>query len=90
MAWLRLPTSFGKSLRYEVPSFACLTVSKSELSTGWGSYAVILLVSSLGSLSIAKFNGLNVHCFVVAHFSALYVYYFRISCPYIIARGQST
>ena len=63
---------------------------QSELSAGWGSYAVILLVSSLGPLSIAKFNGLNVHCFVVAHFSALYVYYFRISCPYIIARGQST
>ena len=47
---------------------------QSELGAGWGSYAVILLVSSLGSLTIAKFNGLNVHCFVVAHFSALYVY----------------
>ena len=42
---------------------------QSELGAGWGSYAVILLVSSLGSLTIAKFNGLNVHCFVVAHFS---------------------
>ena len=61
-----------------------------ELGAGWGSYTVILLVSSLGSLTITKFNGLNVHCFLVAHFSALYVYYFRISCPYIIARGQST
>ena len=35
---------------------------QSELGAGWGSYAVILLVSSLGSLTIAKFNGLNVHC----------------------------
>ena len=57
---------------------------------GRGSYAVILLVSSLGSLTIAKFNGVSVRCFVVAlfFFAALYVYYFRISCPYIIARGQ--
>ena len=50
-----------------------------ELGAGWGSYAVILLVSSLGSLTITKFNGLNVHCFVVAHFSALYVYYSKTS-----------
>ena len=63
---------------------------QSELGTGRGSYAVILLVSPLGSLTIAKFKGVSVHCFVVALFSALYVYYFRISCPYIIARGQST
>ena len=60
---------------------------QAELGTGRGNYAVILLVSPLGSLTIAKFNGLNVHCFVVAHFSALYVYYFY---PYIIARGRST
>ena len=59
-----------------------------ELGAGWGSYAVILLVSLLGSLTITKFNGLNVYCFLVAHFSALYVYYFRISCPYIIARDN--
>ena len=38
------------------------------LGTGWGSYAVILLVSPLVSLTIAKFNGVSVHCFVVAHF----------------------
>ena len=62
----------------------------SEIHTGQGSYAVILLVSPLGSLKIAKFNGVRVHCFVVAHFSALYVYYFQISCLYIIALGQST
>ena len=33
-AWLRLPTSFGKSVRYEVPSFACLTVSKTSWVQG--------------------------------------------------------
>ena len=48
----------------------------SEIPTGQSSYAVILLVSQLGSLEIAKFNVVSVHCFVVAHFSALYVYYF--------------
>ena len=63
---------------------------QSKLGTGWGSYTVILLVLPLGSLTIVKFNGVSVHCFVVALSSALYVYYFRISCPYIIARGQST
>ena len=41
-----------------------------------GSYAVILLVSPLGSLTIAKFDSVNERCFVVAHFSALYEYYF--------------
>ena len=35
---------------------------QSELGAGWGSYAVIFLVSSLGSLTITKFNGLTVHC----------------------------
>ena len=50
--------------------FACLTVNKVRYLqvTGGGSYAVILLVSSLGSLTIAKFNGVSVHCFVVALF----------------------
>ena len=46
-AYLRLPTSFGKSVRYEVLSFACLTVKQRELGIGWGSYAVVLLVSPL-------------------------------------------
>ena len=89
-AFLRLPTSFGRSVRYEVLSFACLTVNKASWVQCADSYAVVLLVSPLVSLTIAKFNGLSVHCSVVAHFSALYVYYFRTSCPYIIARGQST
>ena len=67
---------------------------QSEILTGRRSYAVILLVSALGSLTIAKFNSVSVHCFVViAIFQLsmdLYVYYFRIYSPYIIARGQST
>ena len=76
---LRLPTSFGKSVLYEVLWFACLTVPKAS----WvqeSSYAIILLVSPLVSLSIAKFNGMSERCLVVALFSALYVYYFQISC----------
>ena len=89
-AFLWLPTSFGKSVRYEVLSFACSTINEVSWVQCGCSYTVILLVSLLVSLTIAKFNGLSVHCSVVAHFSALYVYYFRISCPYIIAHGQST
>ena len=56
---------------------------QSELGTGRGSYTIILLVSPLVSLTIAKFNGLSER-------SALYVYYFRISCLYIIPHGQAT
>ena len=41
---------------------------QSETLTGRSSYAVILLVSPLGSLTIAKLNGVSVHCFVVALF----------------------
>ena len=48
---------------------------QSELGTGRGSYAIIFLVLPLGSLMIAKFNGMSVHSFVVALFSALYVHY---------------
>ena len=44
---------------------------QSELGAGQGSYAVILLVSPLVSLTIAKFNGLSERClFFVALFSA--------------------
>ena len=82
-AFLQLPTCFSKSVHYEVLSFVCLTVNKVSWVQSGGSYAVILLVSPLVSFTIAKFNGLSVHCSVVAHFSALYVYYFRISCPCI-------
>lgn len=69
-AFLWLPTSFGKSVCYKVLSFACLAVNKVRYLqvTGQGSYAVILLVPLLGSLTIAKFNSMSVHCFVVALF----------------------
>ena len=43
---------------------------QSELGTGWDSYAVILLVSPLASLTIAKFNCMSLHCFVVALLAA--------------------
>lgn len=58
------------SVCYEVLSFACLAVNKVRYLkvTRQGSYAVILLVPLLGSLTIAKFNGVSVHCFVVALF----------------------
>ena len=63
---------------------------QSELGTGRGNYAVILLVSPLGSLTIAKFNGVSVHCSVVALFFSFVHILLRITCPYIIARGEST
>ena len=63
---------------------------QSELGMGCGNYAVALLVSPLASLMIAKFIGLSECCFVVVFFSALYVYYFQISCPYISPREQAT
>ena len=59
-AFLRLPTSFGKSVRYEVLSFACLTVNKASWVQGGGSYAVILLVSLLVSLTIAMYLHCNI------------------------------
>ena len=67
-AFLWLPTSFGKSVHYKVLSFACLTVNKASWVQGGGSYTVMLLVSPLGSLTIANFYGLSVHYFVVAYF----------------------
>ena len=81
-AFLQLPTSVGKSVCYKVLSFACLTVNKASLVQGGGSYAVILLVSRLVSLIIAKFNGLSVHCSSFFSFKCLQlsnilsVYYF--------------
>ena len=57
----------SKSIHYEALSFASLAYYKqSELGTGWGSYAVVLLVSLLISLMIAKFIGLRERCFVLA------------------------
>ena len=62
-AFLWLPTSFGT--RFVI---CVLNHKLSEILTGRGSYTVILLVAPLGSLTIAKFNGVSVHCFVVALF----------------------
>ena len=54
-AFVQLPTSFGKSAHYEVLYVICVLDHKqSELGTGRGSYAIILLVLPLGSLVIAK------------------------------------
>ena len=39
-----------------------LNRKQSEILTGQGNYAVILLVLLLGSLKIAKFRGVSVHC----------------------------
>ena len=51
-----------------------LNCKQSEILTGRGSYAVILLVSPLESLTIAKFNSVSVHCFVVRSFFLLCTY----------------
>ena len=43
-AFLRLPTSFGKSVRYGVLSIICVLDRKlSELSIGRGKYVIVLL-----------------------------------------------
>ena len=48
---------------------------QSELGTGLSSYAVVLLVLPLVSLTIATFNSLSEHYFVIAYLLALYIYY---------------
>ena len=53
-AFLRLPTSFSKSVHYEVLSFACLTVNKVSWVQAGGSYSVILLVLPLVSLTVPR------------------------------------
>ena len=47
-AFLRVPTSFGKPLRYEVLSFACLTVNKRVGGIGRDSYAVVFVSLAVG------------------------------------------
>ena len=71
-AFLQLPTSFGKSI---LNNGAVICTLDRELDTGRGSYTVVLVVSPLVSLMIAKFIGLIECSFVAALFSALYVYY---------------
>ena len=60
---------------------------QSELGTGLGRYPIVLLVLQLVSFTIANFIGVSERYFVIL---ALYVYYYRISCPHIIPRGQAT
>ena len=48
-AFLRLPTS-----QYATAVICMLDHKQSELGRGWGSYAIILLVLLLGSLTISK------------------------------------
>ena len=68
--------SFQKFSMLQGAVICMLECKQSELGTGRGSYTIILLVSPLGSLTVAKFNDVSVHCFVVALFSALCLYYF--------------
>ena len=51
-----------------------LNRKQSEILTGQGSYAVILLVLLLGSLKIAKFSGVSVHCNFSSFFFQLCTY----------------
>ena len=62
----------------------CLTVNKRVSGTGQGSYAVVLLVSPLLSLTIAWFIGMSM-CVLLHLFFQLctYVYCIRVSCSYI-------
>ena len=87
-AFLWLPTGFGKLVGYKMLS-CVLDHKQSELGTGLSSYAVALLVLPLVSLTIATFNSLSEHYFVIAYLLALYIYYFRISCPHTISCGQA-
>ena len=65
----------------------CLIVKK-QVGYRVGSYVDVLLASPFVSLTIAKRIRLCEHCFVVALFSVMYVYYFQISCPYILPRDK--
>ena len=60
-------------------------ISFQAIQTGLGTslltHAYVSTVWTLVSLIIAKFISLSERCFVVALLSALYIYYFGISCP---------
>ena len=60
-----LPCSYQLVSASQYAVIRMLDCKQSELGTGWGSYAVVLLVSPL---TIAKCNGLSERCFVVALF----------------------
>ena len=53
-AFLRLTTCFGESATLRGAVICVLDDKQSKLGTGQGSYAAILLVLPLGSLTIAK------------------------------------
>ena len=75
--FLRLPTIFGKSVRYKVLSFACSIVNKASWVQGGVATFSCYIASPLVSLTIAKFIGLSEYCIVVALYSNIYmsVYY---------------
>ena len=75
-AFLRLPTSFGGHKKAMRCCHCVLDCKQSELGIGQVSYTVVLLVSPLVLLTIGKFTSSSERCFVIALFSALYVYYF--------------
>ena len=74
-AFLRLPTSFGGHKKAMRCCHCVLDCKQSELGIGQVSYTVVLLVSPLVLLTIGKFTSSSERCFVIALFSALYVYY---------------
>ena len=88
--FLWLPTSFGSHKTAMRCCHCVLDCKQSELGIGQVSYAVVLLVSPLVLLTIGKFTSLSERCFVIAPFSAFYVYYFWISSLYSIPRRQAT
>ena len=67
-AFLRLPTSFVSQYATLGAVICVLDRKQTDLGRGRGSCAIILLVSPFGSPTIAKFNGVRVHCFAVALF----------------------
>ena len=71
--------SFGKSLHYEAV-LCTLDHKQSELDTGHGSYAIVLVVAPLVSLTIAKFISLSEHCFVAAIVYTVFKYLDIIPC----------
>ena len=53
-AFLKLPTSFGKSVRYEVLTFACLTINKVSWVQGRVAKPLSCYSHRWGHLRLAK------------------------------------
>ena len=101
-AFLGQTTSFDKSVSNEVLFlhavrcsamsccfFACCVLdNKKRVGYRAGISVDVLLVPPFASLTSAKFIRLCEHCLVL--FSAMYIYDFRISCPYILQHGRAT